>query len=1160
MRGRRQSEHVVEVRVEAPADVDDIVVKYADGHRDWIQVKENLRRRGEPWKQMWSDFEAQRWSDQFKEHDRLVLVAGAIDSSTYEDLGELCSRADGAPHSDEWVGRLNSRALSLLEKVRAIPSRDYQNNESLFEMFRCLEVWPLYSLEQIERDQVPLWMPESSVQGTTLFALLRDSVGGHARRRKVFQAASLLEELASDHQIIMREPPMYGVSAYRRALAEECSILGVPGTPISARIEALYVWPMLRETRPQPPGAATEEQEYRVLFRLSERGAIDLRDFPHATLRRAVVAAGAGFGKTALVTALARRLSGTTSLPAMVSLARLAESGQTVIQFLKDTVNREFNVAIPWEYYCDSGRAVILFDGLDELSASDRARAFKSVLRFSARYSDPPVAWVLTVRDAAALPGPVGASVLTVGALDDEEIGTFAEAYRRAGSRVEPSRLLAQLERHRDLHLLARIPLFLALLMATTRESEALPRNRADLIERYLHVLFHPAAYKPTVQLHSDPGDLRRAAEEIAFGALERQRVALTEQEMAEMLATPARKHTCEEYVEDLTACGLIRRSFNLISFAFPTVQEYLAGCYLAEHRPGELADRFQLCVRRPWAQTVQFALERHPDAENLIGQLLAERDEAFGAGVRLIAQCIVNGTAVSRDIRNQVGARLAHLWTTISCWTVQEEAGLLIADGFVDPLPATARAALERGWATNPGAGAIITACKDPTLTRAVLGAVLRQHLRHTYYLHDWQTAVDDIAREALELYVGVAKTEGVTQEELEALASLVAELSPVELDPGVCQSIGNDCTLPSIIRLATWLLCARPLPAAALILSDEVIRAPVPEGHYTVPGWRLACDALWRSEGPIALWQTYVADTMLSERRRMEVLFAIVDSPLDTPSRVAVLERLAADDALSPDMRHSVLLLRAYMGDAEAMRVASGLLAGLSPENRTTWAFATSKHRSGRLVQEALGELGLLELEPDERVRLAGDLAFGMTTDVELLGSPGSASGSRRILHPAASEAGRLVWRWAREWEGDPKGAIHLMRAACELGYPGSPRALADKVGKTLRGDPDLLADFDLDLELSSALYALENAGQSPPLDTLKRCVDVSRWNAGSAAASLIASLATEEGLDSLLALHRVKRGPIRDNLTQYIEALARRLGARLSWDDGELIRDAS
>jgi len=49
------AERVVEVRLEAPADVDDIVVRHAGGHRDWIQVTLDLEPRGKAWEKLWID-------------------------------------------------------------------------------------------------------------------------------------------------------------------------------------------------------------------------------------------------------------------------------------------------------------------------------------------------------------------------------------------------------------------------------------------------------------------------------------------------------------------------------------------------------------------------------------------------------------------------------------------------------------------------------------------------------------------------------------------------------------------------------------------------------------------------------------------------------------------------------------------------------------------------------------------------------------------------------------------------------------------------------------------------------------------------------------------------------------------------------------------------
>ena len=1156
---RSARERVVEVRAEAPAHVDDIVVSYADGHRDWMQAKERLQRGGGPWKRLWADFEAQRWSEGFNEEDRIVLVAGHMGAATHRDLRTLCERAEDGQDADEWMRTLTEGMSSLLENIRGLVTSEHQDDGSLLHLLRQVDLWSICNLEEIERDRVPQWVPQCNVRRGTLFALLRDKVGGHARRRKVFYAVSLLEELASDHQIIVREPPSYGVSTYRRALAELHSTLKVPGTPVSGDIESLFVWPTLREAKQELLAGAFEEHDHSLQMRVSERGSVDLRDFPHSTPQRAVVVAGAGFGKTALLTALVHRLSGTSWLPALVSVAQLAESGQTVIDFLTERVNRDFNVAIPWEFYCDKGQAVMLFDGLDELPPSDRVQTYESIRQFAARYNDPSVPWLLTVRDPAALPGTAGASVLTLDTLDDEVIETFAEAYRKAGSPVQPARLLGQLERHRDLRLLARIPLFLALLMATTGESQALPRNRGQLLERYVHILLHPEAYKRSVRLHCDANELRGVAEQVAFAALESEKSALTDREMNSTLATRARKHTCEEYIADLRTCGLMRSSFNLVGFAFPIVQEYLAACYLVEHLPDEVGQRFELSVRRPWAQTLQFALEQHPEADQIVNNLLKEPDDVFGTVPRLLARCIINGAPVSKRTRSRVGDSLADLWVSRSPH-VARSVGQLLADGFTSPLPLRVRQLLASAQGLGAGGGEILTAANDPDLTRRALRAFLNQDLEYRYFLHDWQAAVDSVAVEALRYYAARVKSGRTTEREIQPLASLIRNLSREHLPPHAHETVANDTTLPGVVRLAGYFLGPRPLPAEALRLADDILRAPKPEDEYSVPGWSLAIDALWCSDNPVERWRAYVCDTSFPERRRRQVVFALPDSPLDAPSQVALLAGLRTESSLSTDVQHSILLMRAYLGDSEAMDEATGLLRDLSFENIQSWALVASKYRSGDVVLIGLRDLAGLPLEPEQRVWMASGLAFGLTMDVDFAGGVGGSRGKGRIRHAAASECAGIIWRWVGEYQGSEEGCVLLLTAACELRYPEAAEALADEVTCLIHQDADLFEDFGLDHAVSNALYALDRAQHVLPLDLLRSCAEISDSNAAIEAISMIASLATPEALTALVQIHHTKaHWDARDSIMRHIEELAARVGVGFVWDGDRLVPQA-
>lgn len=106
----RPDEHAVEsVRIEAPAAVDDIVVTYRDGHRSFIQAKENVRDNDEAWRVLWKAFENQFWSADFDTgKDRLFLQIGEIHDE-HHALREIANRAISSGTHSEWISRLRRR-------------------------------------------------------------------------------------------------------------------------------------------------------------------------------------------------------------------------------------------------------------------------------------------------------------------------------------------------------------------------------------------------------------------------------------------------------------------------------------------------------------------------------------------------------------------------------------------------------------------------------------------------------------------------------------------------------------------------------------------------------------------------------------------------------------------------------------------------------------------------------------------------------------------------------------------------------------------------------------------------------------------------------------------------------------------------------------------
>src|SRR5690349_14638105 len=104
----RPDEHaIVGVRVEAPTAVDDIVITYRDGHRTFIQAKENIRDNDVSWIKLWKSFETQFWSSDFQRDRDLLLLHVGEGYDEHRALREISSRTHSSQTPAEWVSRLS---------------------------------------------------------------------------------------------------------------------------------------------------------------------------------------------------------------------------------------------------------------------------------------------------------------------------------------------------------------------------------------------------------------------------------------------------------------------------------------------------------------------------------------------------------------------------------------------------------------------------------------------------------------------------------------------------------------------------------------------------------------------------------------------------------------------------------------------------------------------------------------------------------------------------------------------------------------------------------------------------------------------------------------------------------------------------------------------
>jgi hypothetical protein len=218
---RPDAERIIKVRVEAPEKVDDTVVTYADGHRDYIQAKENVRENHEAWKKLWQCLGAQFLKTDFQRgKDRLHLHIGELHDE-HRELRELCERAGTSESYSEWVSRLTYVQQALIEKLKPLLDLELLSNTNLLAFFEHIDV-EIRPLDDIERDLVPYWMPQSDKMPIALFHLLRDRVGGEARRRGSFTSDPLRKALAAEDGVQLTVPVDID---HLRASVRECGAL-----------------------------------------------------------------------------------------------------------------------------------------------------------------------------------------------------------------------------------------------------------------------------------------------------------------------------------------------------------------------------------------------------------------------------------------------------------------------------------------------------------------------------------------------------------------------------------------------------------------------------------------------------------------------------------------------------------------------------------------------------------------------------------------------------------------------------------------------------------------------------------------------------------------------------------------------------------------------
>lgn len=1125
-KSRQKNQTVVKVRAEAPEEVDDIVVTFADGHKEYYQVKESLEL-GAPWNKMWKDFWKQINHSDFNYNDKVVIATPT--SPLIEQVLELSRRASTSKDVGEWNQRLTQQLKTTLNKIREIfnPTLD---NKDTFLLLKEVNFELFGTLEYIERDVIQYWMPESNNSKENLFSILRDKVGGHARIRGEFTSPILLEVLNRDHDIRILDQ-WDNVTAYQNALTAFCNKIEIPGTSLSGPLNELYIWPRFVQNNENPnPFLLVNSDELESFQGETE---ITLKDFPRPPIKKGVIVAGAGLGKSSLFKALtSQMLSSKTWVPALISLPEFTASGLGIVEFLYKKTKEDFNCTVDWNYYLENGRAVLLFDGLDEID-KNRVNVLQKITLLSGRY--PEISWLVAVRDVKAVSVPLGVPFIRICDLDYEKATQIVMSYRKYGGVISHDIFLNKWFNDSEFSRLASVPFFLALIITTSRSETDLTKGRTNILKNYINMALHPEFFRTNISLSYPADTLISAAELLAFNSLDN--FALEEIHVNSILRTAYPHFDPTLILKDLSICGLINSPTQYISFTFPSIAEFLAARYLCKLGPSSVLQNINRLKYRPWAQTVQYALEEFSDPTDLMSSLLNEEDDAYMSILRMVARSVSHGAKPSKELYKLIGDKLADSWLTMPTHTLKNEIGILLSEGYSKEIPYKVSRLLQKGIGLQVGGGKILSLANNPSLTLSALESYLSEDIYLRSNLHEFQPAVNEIAITAMEKYIG--RIELSRDEEISTLSSLILALDPKRLDKRRIDELCRQTNLPILIRLALMNLNNETLDKEILPLVLEVLNRP-PKKESRLPEGAFLATKVLIDTNNIVENIIEVLNTIDEPETLNHIIFQLLDDEnfLPKTALVKILEKVHQELHLPTESINFIKIISSTILDdkTELMNIIKEINELTKNECVFLVGWITALE-STELVKELLGSLETASSKVKENV--STNLAFGMKYQIRFIGFQTWVSKKKRH-HNAAYDVALKFYEWSNLYNGTSK--LDFLSYATDLGHEEAGKMLQKELSNS-----DDFFDIEEDNTFNSWLSSLKYQGLNIAIQRLK--VIVLRKGCNNDARSsvnMIANYGNSEAISLLLDLRKENLDPyIHEAIEGEIQQLAGKLG---------------
>ncbi|GGN05516.1 NACHT domain-containing protein [Streptomyces fuscichromogenes] len=394
---------------------------------------------------------------------------------------------------------------------------------------------------------------------------------------------------------------------------------------------------------------------------------------------RVLLRGDAGSGKTTLVQWLAVTAAReATHIPFVLPLRTLirgADPFPAPAAFLSAT-SCPLSAPEGWaERVLAAGRGLILVDGLDEISATDRHRTRDWL--GSLMHAFPGNRWLLTSRPTAVRQAWLATEdfrELTLAPMRRPDVATFVHRWHTAAEAAQfEGPLLDSLRTKRDLARLATNPLMCGLICALHRERRGyLPTGRKELYDAALAMLLA----RRDRERGMGAVDEVELGEEAQLELLQRLAYALVLSGSTEMdmetaegiverclptIALPGRQADAPTVLRTLLLrSGLVRQPADgVLDFVHRTFQDYLGARYAVEE--GHLDVLTSHADDTQWEDVIRMAVAhaRPRERASLLRRLLSGEQPRL---TLLALACLEHATALDPVVRADVEARAAAL------------------------------------------------------------------------------------------------------------------------------------------------------------------------------------------------------------------------------------------------------------------------------------------------------------------------------------------------------------------------------------------------------------------------------------------------------------------------------------------------------------------